>query len=69
MLPDVEPFARFGTGTKFYKNHLLEYHPDIIKSEEMAHAFIRASSLSEAQMEVIIDDALQALQDSNTYKK
>lgn len=68
LLPDVEPFARFGTGTKPYKNHLLEYHPDIIKSEKMAQAFIGVGSISDTQMDAIIDNALEALQESDTYK-
>lgn len=67
LLPEVKPFARFGTGTKFYKNHLLEYHPNIIKSEVMAEAFIRMGQVDDNQLGIMVDHALRDLINSETY--
>jgi hypothetical protein len=42
--PEVNPYSRTKTGIeahKFYKNHFLEYEDGIIKSNEMAKAFIK----------------------------
>ena len=49
LYPDAALFSRKKkeTGTKFYKNHLLEYDPRVIKSEQMAKSLINLGKLSD----------------------
>jgi hypothetical protein len=61
--PEVNPFTKTKTGTKFYKNHFLEYSDGVIKSPEMAMEFILVGRMSKDQINNLTKEALVELQE------
>jgi hypothetical protein len=61
--PEVNPFTKTKTGTKFYKNHFLEYSDGVIKSPEMAMEFILIGRMSKDQINRLTKESIDELQE------
>ena len=74
LLPTVEIYktGKEKTGTSWYKNHFLEYHPDVIFHEDMARALIKIGTVPDS---VLIDQTMRELNklpdfyEANSLKK
>lgn len=60
---EVNPYTKTKTGTKFYKNHFLEYNKSLIASKEMANVFIKIGMIDDSKYRDSIDSSVKMLEE------